>query len=179
MSDDDGYLRSRYFEAGVGYYLTGRFAWLAGAVPVAGNLFHHAVEMFLKGHLAATTTEEERKGLSHNLPRTWVQYKRTVLDATLDQFDGIIEAVDHFENLRYPEKVENYIVQFASTGPFIYPTGPAVGMSTPTFTVVVNEIDALVAELLRHANYSTWRFAAHFPEGARAFLKRDNLTGIW
>jgi len=37
------------------YYAAARFAVHAGCIPVCGNLFHHAVEMLLKGGLAKKT----------------------------------------------------------------------------------------------------------------------------
>jgi HEPN domain-containing protein len=38
------------------YYVTARFAMHAQCLPVCANLFHHAVEMFLKGGLARNTS---------------------------------------------------------------------------------------------------------------------------
>ena len=42
-----------FMETGSQYYTTARFAMHAQCMPVCGNLFHHAVEMLLKGGLAA------------------------------------------------------------------------------------------------------------------------------
>jgi hypothetical protein len=41
-----------FMETGSQYYTTARFAMHAQCMPVCGNLFHHAVEMLLKGGLA-------------------------------------------------------------------------------------------------------------------------------
>ena len=46
--------RSEFFSAGTQYYVAGRYAVIVGLIPVAGNLLHHAVEMFLKGGLASS-----------------------------------------------------------------------------------------------------------------------------
>jgi hypothetical protein len=42
----------KFMETGGQYYTTARFAMHAQCMPVCGNLFHHAVEMLLKGGLA-------------------------------------------------------------------------------------------------------------------------------
>src|SRR6202043_1798471 len=46
------------------YYTIGRYSVLAGVNPVAGNLLHHAIEMFLKGALAvnAASSPSEVEG---------------------------------------------------------------------------------------------------------------------
>jgi hypothetical protein len=36
------------------YYVAGRLAARGGLVPVHGNLFHHAIEMYLKATLVGT-----------------------------------------------------------------------------------------------------------------------------
>ncbi len=48
-TDDRDRLRFDYFEPGLTYYVAGRFAYYATfGNPVAANLFHIAVERFLK-----------------------------------------------------------------------------------------------------------------------------------
>jgi hypothetical protein len=49
---------------------------MAGLLPLAGNLFHHAAEMFLKGQLSKTTPLDcLKKKYSHNLVKTWEAFK--------------------------------------------------------------------------------------------------------
>ena len=59
----------------VSYYVSARMAYFARAIPVAGNLFHHAVEMLLKGYLCRTLDDRGRWRLKHNLRRTWRRFK--------------------------------------------------------------------------------------------------------
>ncbi len=47
-------LRFEYFRLGMSYFISGRFAQNANLLPVTGNLFHHAIEMFLKAFRAGT-----------------------------------------------------------------------------------------------------------------------------
>jgi hypothetical protein len=42
---------------------------------VTGNVFHHAVEMFLKGALAKTKPLSDLKKLGHNLPNIWKEFR--------------------------------------------------------------------------------------------------------
>ena len=56
MSDDDfipsnGAGELEFLRPGTQYYIAARYAVLAHFDPVAGNIFHHAVEMILKGIL--------------------------------------------------------------------------------------------------------------------------------
>jgi len=51
----------RLFDTGMQYYTIGRYSVLAGVNPVAGNLLHHAIEMFLKGALAVNAASLLRK----------------------------------------------------------------------------------------------------------------------
>ncbi len=41
-------LGTQYLDVALQYHLAGRSAVFARSIPVAGNLFHHAVEMLLK-----------------------------------------------------------------------------------------------------------------------------------
>jgi hypothetical protein len=68
------------------YYVTVRFAAFAWFIPVTGNLFHHAIEMYLKGHLSATMTDKElRDNLGHDLTKIWRRFKQSLSDTMLDQ----------------------------------------------------------------------------------------------
>jgi hypothetical protein len=44
-------LKDLYFRYATDYYVAARFAFFARSMPTAGNLFHHAVELYLKGSL--------------------------------------------------------------------------------------------------------------------------------
>ena len=96
-------LKNRYFELATAYYVAGRYAFYANLWTPCGNLFHHAIEMFLKGHLCLTFTTEELRKLGHNLPRIWRRFKRATGDARLDAFVQTIRDVHAFEAIRYPE----------------------------------------------------------------------------
>ena len=64
-----------YFGLGTQYYFSARAATFAGCFPIAGNLFHHAVEMFLKGVLVRQLSRAQLKSYGHDLKRLWKVHK--------------------------------------------------------------------------------------------------------
>jgi len=54
-------LKNLYFRYATDYYVAARFAFFARSNPTAGNLFHHAVELYLKGSLTHELNEREEK----------------------------------------------------------------------------------------------------------------------
>jgi hypothetical protein len=59
-----------FFSAACGYYVAARFAAFAHLNPVAGNLFHHAIEMYLKGGLSKTKSIRKLEKFKHSIQRT-------------------------------------------------------------------------------------------------------------
>jgi hypothetical protein len=65
-----------FFTLGIQYYVAGRQAALAGLMPITGNLFHHSVEMLLKGQLAKRLPLKTIKdSYNHNLKKAWADFK--------------------------------------------------------------------------------------------------------
>src|SRR5438094_10182959 len=94
---------THFFGMGLQYYAAGRFSVLAGFIPVSGNLLHHAVEMLLKGQLSRRLTLAQLKRLSHQLVEVWGDFKRNFGDGELDVFDGVVQALENLEAIRYPD----------------------------------------------------------------------------
>ena len=91
----------RYFRVGVEYYISGRQAVLA-LHNVAGNLFHHAMEMMLKAPLRDSLTPNElRTKYMHRLTKVWADVKTMANDNRLDAFDEFVMTIDMWEDLRY------------------------------------------------------------------------------
>jgi hypothetical protein len=159
-------LEQWYFDTGVSYYVSARMAYFARAIPVAGNLFHHAVEMLLKGYLCRTLDDRGRWRLKHNLRRTWRRFKDEVRDPSLSRFDETIRAVDGFEQLRYPEKLKSYAMQVQLTGPFSHQEGTH-GRRANSFTLAVNDVDELIAMLFAKAGFDPNFYLTRLGPGAR------------
>lgn len=95
-----GMLASLYFDFGFRYFVAGRFAAAERLNPVAANLLHHAIAMFLLAGVCARSTDEERKALDNNLNRIWNFFKNK-LDPTNDlgRFDELVTTLHEFENV--------------------------------------------------------------------------------
>ena len=172
-------LQGWYVDTGVSYYLAARWAFFTGAHPVSGNLFHHAIEMLLKGCLCHVLDERERRRFGHHLRRLWRRYKREMNDPTLSRFDETISRVDRLERLRYPEGLSSYSFQFGLRGPF----GPTIGTHAPPkhrqFELAINDVDEFVAAIFAKASLNPQFFTTGFRAEALQVLRRDNPTGIW
>jgi hypothetical protein len=103
ISYSPGSLPSAYFDFGFRYFVAGRFAASDCLHPVAANLLHHAVAMFLLGGICARTTGEEREKLGHDLDLIWNVFKdRLDANGNLARFDVAINALQDFEMLDHP-----------------------------------------------------------------------------
>ncbi len=94
-------VRVKFFDFAFQYYVAGRFAVSAGLVPVAGNLFHHGIEMFLKGALSKHWNEKQRRGHLHVLAGLWSAFKDLLAagDHSLASFDPVVEELSKFEEI--------------------------------------------------------------------------------
>src|SRR4051794_29649109 len=94
-----------FFSLGVQYYVAARFSAFARFSPVCGNLFHHAIEMFLKGYLASKRSLADLKNLGHRLGSLWGHFKQDTGDCALARFDQTVTDLDAVESIRYPGRV--------------------------------------------------------------------------
>ena len=170
-------LASGYFRLGTQYYVSARAATIAGLFPVCGNLFHHAIELFLKGDLSATVSAAKLKqGFSHRLPSLWLEFKTNHPDRRVDAFTGAIAALDAFEHIRYPD---NILAEGAygtvSFGPFVphfhSPTPPP-----PGYHLVVADLDAIVALIFELSSVNPAFYFGSLGAEAKAALLHNNRT---
>jgi hypothetical protein len=169
---DAEHKKSAYFDLGVQYYLAGRWAAFAQLNPVFGNLFHHAIEMFIKGSLARLDTAALKR-LGHQLVNIWAASKNTVSDPTLDRFDSTIAELNRYEYIRYPERVlaegmQSFIGLIHGT------EGTSSMTSPPIYQLVVEDIDTLVRVIFDKASVNPAFFTDRFSDtsSARACLER-------
>ncbi len=141
-------LKDEYFFAASEYYAAGRFAFWTGLPGIYGNLLHHAIELFLKGHLWLTMTSEDLKELRHSLPRIWRHFKDATGDSRLTAFDRTIENVHAFEALRYPD----IVIEKGALFHFVLTRGELdwcravdqVPGQPPRYLLALEEVDRLV-----------------------------------
>ena len=131
----------------MGYYVAGRYAVHARFNIIAGNLCHHAIEMFLKGNLVPTLGRDVLKNkFIHKLPKIWEAFKSEIGDPSLDRFDETILKLQEFDVIRYPDKVVDQGAQITVTIGGPPGTGPATGLgaNVPSYDLVLGDIDELV-----------------------------------
>jgi hypothetical protein len=175
-------LRQYYVTSALEYHLTGRNAAFSGLSNVCGILFHHAIEMYLKGYLCLRLDEEQLTRLGHSLHKSWNKFKKDFSESGLQRFDETIRALDQHETLRYPEWV-------ASAGGMTIiininePKGPQFSNSKLSkriqFDLVVDDLDELAKLILEKSKINAAAFTQRFNNDAQAFLKRDNKSVIW
>ena len=65
-----------FLDLGFQYYVAARFGVRANLSPTTGNLFHHAIEMFLKARLSQSMASKDMKDkFRHGLKRLWKAFK--------------------------------------------------------------------------------------------------------
>ena len=155
------------------YYVAGRSATFAGSFPVAGNLFHHAVEMFLKSFLLDNHSALLlKRNFNHNLKMLWREFKRIANEPALTKFDSLVSSLNKVEELRYPSK--GYMFSLAvGKGPPAPASGPAT-KGLKEYNLNLEEIDEFVVTLLTGRVTPEWIRSLLF-EDARAQYKRENL----
>jgi hypothetical protein len=172
-------LRMRFFDFGFQYYVAARFAVRSGLVPVAGNLFHHAIEMFLKGELAKHLDEGQRRDIG--LVELWSEFKKQeAAGSPLASFDPIVETLSKFEEIRYPENLVlngmTCTFGFGKAMPTVH-EGPR---TEPDYELFVGEIDALVKAILTSSGINPQFYTRRYGEHGSTYLQHENQeTGLW
>ena len=163
------------------YYVAGRLAARGGLVPVHGNLFHHAIEMYLKATLVGTVTMPQMKQTyGHNLVKLWSAYKAQQHAPVLGRFDKTITALHRFESIRYPDAI---VTRGMLTGVVWTRGGVKIPNAKknprrpePKYEVVIAEVDELVIEILDRAGRNPKVFVLSISGDARAALSYQNPT---
>ena len=134
---------------GTQYFANARFSATSfpSVIPICGNLYHHAIEMFLKGYLAKFTSSLELKKIGHSLLKLWNITKDKSNDKDLSTFDLVISNLDRFEEIRYPDSiVDNGMMVGVSDG-----FGPDLidqfSDEKPRYKLRIQELDNLVKKI--------------------------------
>lgn len=180
------------FTTATQYYVTGRFAASAGLHPVCANLFHHAVEMYLKGCLAETLSLDDLKTrFGHRLPKLWQDFKKRAASDhgltrsdkereasahELSRFDEVIRRLDAFEQIRYPDEiVKKGMVGVISwkAGDFT-PSASTMVRPEPVYEIVVGDIDGLVYVIFKRCSMNPTFFTNGLNGDAQSYLYKWN-----
>jgi hypothetical protein len=161
-----------FFSAACGYYIAARFAAFARLNPLAGNLFHHAIEMYLKGALSKTKSIRQLEKFRHKLPSLWKAFKDQT-NIALNQFDTTIADLHRYEDIRYPDAI--LASGMASTIDIVKSNLPTryEGPPVSEYRICLQEIDELVDAIFSGARRNP---AAYFQRSdpTREFLIKEN-----
>ncbi len=174
-----------FLERGVQYYVSARFAAEAGLQPVSGNLYHHAIEMFLKSRLTycgIALSDLAKKGkFSHDLTLLWTAFKKWFPTEDLSPFDRLITELNRFEDIRYPDGVLTPRNPPPKGGGLTItidrsPAGnPTAAAGDHEFRVVRAELDKFVAKVVQLINSPRGLVALlHHNRAAIAALLENN-----
>jgi hypothetical protein len=169
-----------FVRSGYEYYANAKFAMRAQSSYVCGNLFHHAVEMFLKADLAKNGKSlEELERMRHNLKRLWRAYKRDHPNAALSRHDTTINRLDKHEDIRYPNPA------LGSTGVSMKWSGEPGGVkayggmkSPKQYAVVVSDIDDLVADIVRTSSWNPGAIVKNNDAALEAIRRNNRHAGF-
>jgi hypothetical protein len=174
MSASADFASEEFMKLGVQYYVAARYAAAyAALLPVSGNLYHHALEMFLKSGLYQKhPLQDLKKKFGHKLIDIWNAFKDDFPLPELPQFDATIDDIHDFEEIRYPEDVllkkgAQMLVDWGSIP-------PQSNASEPMYILHVNNLDRLIADIFRASSRNPLSFTRALNQEAREILGRDN-----
>ena len=132
------------------YYVHARYSARCFYLPVSATLFHHAVEMLLKGYLAKTSTTADLKKAGHKLVDLWELFKSGTRDIALRSLDNTIYSLDRVELLRYPDCIvdEGYALHVSLQTPS-FPIDLPGAEQLPQYYINVGDLDAVVIAVFK------------------------------
>jgi hypothetical protein len=164
-----------YLSVAVQYYVAGRSAVFAASAPVAGNLFHHAIEMYLKYRLIEKgyTQEQLWRRFGHRLKKLWKRYKKISQNSTLAKFDSVISSLDQVEELRYPGDSFGFFIDFRKGS--VSSLGQSKTHPVKQYRINLEEMDELMTALFTGCVTQDWINSLLIFGDAREQYLRDNL----
>lgn len=168
-----------FFVLGAGYFVVARYSASAFLMPICGNLYHHAIELFLKGYLANSISSFELKSkFGHSLPKLWEAFKSVINDSSLNNFDLVISKLDRFENIRYPDSiVDNGMmvgITVGGAGPSLVDQFHDGG---PVYKLNVEELDCLTLTIFEKASVPPSAYFGGLDDELKKWIPRRFYDG--
>ena len=180
--EDSSRYRQEFFSIATQYYIAGRFSLFSRLIPVCGNLFHHAIEMYLKGYFSHKFSSKKlRRKFSHNLQKIWAEFKNDIQDPGLEQCDDTIQRLHKFELIRYPDEYISkgmIAVVGIKSGDSTY-TDESSSRPEPRYGFDLEEIDCLVRVIFEKSSVNPLFFTDSLNDDALSYLKRENEDEAW
>jgi len=146
------------FDSATQYYVAGRFSFLYDHGPVCGNLFHHAVEMYLKGVLAKSMSmdlDTLRIKFGHDLIEIWRCFAIQLDEQDVNRLRPSIDRLHQCECLRYPGSVlkngagmlKSPYIEGIESFKSLKPSKAMTDYSIPQYYIVLEDVDILVNKI--------------------------------
>jgi hypothetical protein len=141
-------LSSAYLELGCQYYAIARYSASVFFMPICGTIFHHAIEMLIKGYLVRSYSSRNLKKVGHNLSKLWSMFKSNAGSKELSRYDKAMIDLDRVEMLRYPDAMvkEGFTlnVRLGIPAPAQFPGD----QKQPQYFVNVSDLDEITLAIL-------------------------------
>lgn len=176
--DMDKNKSDEYLKIGFQYYVSARAASFGYLLPVAGNLYHHALEMLLKYLLIGELSPKNLKDrFGHNLEKLWKEYKLLKQDKTISKYNSLIKKLNKFEDLRYPSnKGYSIFIDFRKKYYSYQKQEPT--RNDEEYRINLEQIDELVSVLLKDRTSEGWIKGLVFHGSAREVYEKENLHSL-
>lgn len=172
-------IRIEFFEISVESYVVGRFALNNSLLRTAGHVLHRAAEYGLKAYLFGQLDMEtlKSKRLGHSLPNLAKEALKTWQPTDTKRFARTIAELNRWERIRYPD--DQRTGARALLGTRFTPKAEGYdaiisGAPVETYRIALDDIDALMAELLRALDFNPAYFFSALPESSRRAVSVDN-----
>jgi hypothetical protein len=174
--DSEDNMRYAFAGNGFEYYLSARFSFLSKLHYIAGNLFHHAVEMFIKSGLINRYSINELKNMKHNLIKLWdIFIKEHGIIKDMSWENVIIRELDKFEKIRYPDFRCTYGMEFHFTPKDLdNDYGSSGEIELPRFVLSLAQMDKLIIFLVDNCRINTKVLISHVLVESLHYLKYEN-----
>ena len=172
-------MRDAFLVIGSQYFAHARYSSQAFYLPVSATLFHHAIEMLLKGYLSLQMPSPVLKKIGHNLTELWELFKRGAGNPALSRLDSAIAALDKVELLRYPDAiVDDGYVLHVSLATAHTPLALQGAEMLPQYYIEVSDMDAIAEEVFAacavsphpYFNGAPWELMIALPPALRGSL---------
>ena len=145
-------LSSVFLELGCQYYAIARYCASVFYMPICATMFHHSIEMLIKGYLIKSYSSAELKKVGHNLAKLWSMFKSAGDEAKLSRFDRAKRELDQVETLRYPDAmVDEGFVLNVRLGVLTPIQLPGLG-NQPQYFVNVSDLDDIALAIFDACN---------------------------
>jgi hypothetical protein len=148
-------LREAFLVLGSQYFAHARYSSQIFYLPVSATLFHHAIEMLIKGYLIKFMKLSELKKIGHDLEKLWEMFKVHASRPDLIRYDQSIKRLNQIELIRYPETIvdKGYALHLSLGSPSIPMDIPGTN-HVPQYQISVSDLDNVATEIYSECGVS-------------------------